>query len=623
MRRLLLGSMVGLSLGACGRDLPQGAFGCPEHQLVCDGICTDVSSDADNCGACGTLCDAGEDCLAGRCRPHCEAPDMLCSEGCVDLRSDVDNCGSCGNECSPGARCVDGACSAIGCPSGQQRCGDVCVDTTTDSEHCGECFAACDAGERCDNNVCVSGCGARAECSGRCVNLESDENHCGECGHRCGSGQICEASVCSGCPDGSVRCDDDCVDPLSNPDHCGACDMACAAGAVCEQGMCSCSGPGFAVCDGYCTDVSTDPNHCGSCGSLCGATCVGGLCCYPPSVVCGNLCVDVISDPNHCGECGLACDAGQSCVRGRCESVCPSPEVLCGNACVDVRNDPSNCGFCDVVCEQGEACRAGRCVAPGDGCDFGGLAYPIYLNGGLSVSDITVDENCNLYVGMDDSTGVIYSIDGSTGDVRLIAELRERIRGLVYRPEDGALYGTSLDRLVTLRPDGSELRVLDDSVAEQYLNGMTIAPGNWQPGNGYFVVAQSTGDVVIYNPDTLEAETFVSTSNRLSDVEFSGQQLYVASFDTSEILKITPSGVISTFATLPCGPDGLTVEPDSRLFASCGNTGGIYEIDIDTAEVSWLGQFALNSNWAPSGLLWQPGVLLVVEESSGLNALFL
>lgn len=628
MRRLFLGSMLGLSLAACGRGGLEDSFGCPEYLLVCDGACTDPSSDAANCGACGSACDVGQECRVGRCRDSCEEPETLCSDGCVDTQSDADNCGSCGAQCAPGARCSQGECSATGCPPGLQRCGDVCVDTATDAEHCGECFAECDAGMRCDGNVCLAGCGEQTNCGGGCVDTRNDPDHCGECRNRCASDQLCEDGGCSSCPNGLYRCDSECVDLATNPDHCGACDASCAPDAVCEQGVCSCAGRGRVVCDGACTDLGTDPNHCGSCDIRCSGPCSGGLCldeCPEGSVWCGDVCVDIVTDSNNCGGCGIACGPGSQCSGSLCEAVCPLPQLLCDDACIDVRTDPENCGGCDSVCEEGLECRAGKCIERGSACDFTRLPFPLALNGGISVADITVDDACNLYVGMQvgDFGGVVYSIDGSTGDVTRIADFSERVRGLVYRPEDGLLYGTSRDRLIAVAPDGSEPRVIEDSLTGEFLNGMTLAPSNWQHGEGYLVVAQSTGEVVIYDPDSPAPETLVSPGVFLSDVEFGARQLYVASYETNEILKITPSGVMNTFVTLPCSPDGLTLEPGSRLFASCGDTGEIYAIDLETAEASWLGQFTLSPGWAPAGLLWQPGVLLVVEETTGLNALFL
>lgn len=582
-RGLFLGSVLGLTLGACGRDTIRDSFGCPEHQFVCDGACTDVSSDDAHCGACGAACESGEECLVGRCRPVCEAPLTLCSEGCVDTRANTDHCGRCGNGCAPGARCVQGACSATGCPPGLQRCGDACVDTTIDADHCGECFAECDPGMRCDNNVCRGGCGDRTECDGRCVDTDTNRNHCGECGNRCSSGQTCDGGECTGCREGLTRCAGECVDLMTSADNCGACN------------------------------------------SPCGGTCIAGVCCPGNATVCGGSCVDTTTSVDHCGGCFSPCPMGQACAAGVCVEGCPPGLEACGDACVDVRSDPDHCGACEQQCDSGWVCRSGACITPADECDFGSLAFPIFLTGGVAVADITAGDDCMLYVGMQEAegyTGVVYSIDGWSSDVMRVAEFSERVRGLVYREEDGLLYGTSLDRLVAVGVDGSEPRVLDGSVTGQFLNGMTIAPRNWPPGGGFFVVGRSTGDVVIYDPLALMPSTFVSIDSPVSDVEFDGQQLYLAAHYDNAILKVTPSGVVSTFAALPCNPDGLTVEPGSRLFASC-DTGDLYAIDLDTAEVSWLGWRSLSTGWAPTGLLWQPGVLLVVEQGAGLNALFL
>jgi hypothetical protein len=58
-----------------------------------------------NCGSCGTVCKASEDCLLGGaatlgCRPKCAAPKVACAGRCVDLQNDPSNCGSCGKFCT-------------------------------------------------------------------------------------------------------------------------------------------------------------------------------------------------------------------------------------------------------------------------------------------------------------------------------------------------------------------------------------------------------------------------------------------------------------------------------------------------------------------------------------------
>jgi hypothetical protein len=53
-----------------------------------------------------------------------------CGEGCVDLTSDSDNCGACGTKCSAGQECTNGKCGAVTCVAGPEstlaRCSDGC-----------------------------------------------------------------------------------------------------------------------------------------------------------------------------------------------------------------------------------------------------------------------------------------------------------------------------------------------------------------------------------------------------------------------------------------------------------------------------------------------------------------
>src|SRR5690606_12163229 len=78
----------------------------------CSGSCVDTQTDVNNCGSCGTKCDAGDGaptCEAGKCTVACETGLSACGSECVDFEKDEENCGACGNSCVLGP-CLDGEC---------------------------------------------------------------------------------------------------------------------------------------------------------------------------------------------------------------------------------------------------------------------------------------------------------------------------------------------------------------------------------------------------------------------------------------------------------------------------------------------------------------------------------
>ena len=76
----------------------------------CDGICVDLSSDADHCGRCDVNC-AGAYCLDGHCTLSCEGETAKICEGvCVDVSKHTSHCGRCGDACGPNMICSAGAC---------------------------------------------------------------------------------------------------------------------------------------------------------------------------------------------------------------------------------------------------------------------------------------------------------------------------------------------------------------------------------------------------------------------------------------------------------------------------------------------------------------------------------
>jgi len=141
-------------------------------QEQCNRQCIDVTGDRNNCGACGNVCPAGQDCIGGQCQPPCDDPchelvnnvcvlkdpgkDTICNGACVDITTDPNNCGGCGNVCPAGQDCVNGACQSPRCAAPTTDCGGVWC---------------CNPGMLCLNNeytgaplCCTPGFGRREEC---------------------------------------------------------------------------------------------------------------------------------------------------------------------------------------------------------------------------------------------------------------------------------------------------------------------------------------------------------------------------------------------------------------------------------------------------------------------------
>jgi hypothetical protein len=96
------------------RDPDAGDAGCKAPNMICSGACVATGSDPDHCGNCDTKCiGPTATCLGGQCACG-PGFDYCAGTGCMDVSTDTNNCGACGNVCDPNQfdACMAGQCVA-------------------------------------------------------------------------------------------------------------------------------------------------------------------------------------------------------------------------------------------------------------------------------------------------------------------------------------------------------------------------------------------------------------------------------------------------------------------------------------------------------------------------------
>ena len=417
--------------GSCGNICETGET-CVDKACICNNAidyydcgeasCTDVkATDTDHCGACDVVVGATQATCEDGGFPTCTGDYRNCdgdwSNGCeVDRTTDALNCGVCGTNCTE-SKGVNSACTAsvCGCASGYSWCDNACRLTATwyddNEDYCGDCVTSCGTGELCSSGSCVCDTGnGYVDCDNNmetaCIKITgagaTNASHCGACNQAIGdtTHASCMLGVRMCTDDGAIwnDCNNDWTDGCetnieTDATHCNECNAACDSFEVCNTGTCECDS-GYTDCDSACQDDSTyfvsDNLNCGTCGNVCGT----GEICVASSCVCNNTagfsdcdsnmetpCIQITgvgaTNSSHCGACTSAVVGPHAtCVNG--VPTCDTNYDECAGSIVDadgceisLQDDNDNCGVCDTVCPTNEECVTGlySCISGYSRCD--------------------------------------------------------------------------------------------------------------------------------------------------------------------------------------------------------------------------------------------------------------
>jgi hypothetical protein len=165
-----------------GFEPDEAGAACAAPQLLCAGVCVNVTSDPNNCGACGNACGAGTECVNGQCQ--CDA--TSCANGCCasatgPCSNSPTACGSNGGACTDCTNPLPAHATGATCsPSGQ------CQITA-----CAVAMAAVTFPHGCVSHPAFDFADCDRDFSNGCETIANTTTDCGGCGFACAPGQEC------------------------------------------------------------------------------------------------------------------------------------------------------------------------------------------------------------------------------------------------------------------------------------------------------------------------------------------------------------------------------------------------------------------------------------------------
>lgn len=121
---------------------------------LCDAVCTDTDTDADNCGGCGIACGASAVCVDGGC--VCDGAND-CNEDLGAAGGDGCECaGTCnGTQCTMGGACEYDVAGSCGTEDGLWCANGACAPCAAGKKNC-DLQGTCECEGECDGTMCAS-----------------------------------------------------------------------------------------------------------------------------------------------------------------------------------------------------------------------------------------------------------------------------------------------------------------------------------------------------------------------------------------------------------------------------------------------------------------------------------
>jgi hypothetical protein len=249
--------------------------------------------------------------------------------------NDANNCGACGNACTAGQACVNGQCGGTtACAPGQTLCGGSCVDTATSANNCGACGNVCGSGQQCVSGQCTAPlqangtpCLADSQCQSGICELSM-------------AGRVCNAARCSGSCTLAAANGTGCVAEQAGADIKNDC--ATQAPSTCgTTGVCN----GAGACLLYAAGTQCGTAFCSGNTAVGSASCSGtGSCVAQGSTDCGPYQCSAGTCPTSCSSDASCtalnyCNGSQRCVpKQPSNTVCSSDHQCLSGNCIPLFN---------------------------------------------------------------------------------------------------------------------------------------------------------------------------------------------------------------------------------------------------------------------------------------------